>query len=88
MGPDQGTVMVMVMPDGSVTGMGKSKSAPQGFTLVGTLSPSGELRLQGQSPAGPASFSGHLHPSTQTLSGRWGLVGQAQSGVFMGQKQP
>ena len=88
MGPDQGTVMVMVMPDGSVSGMGKSKHAPQGFTLTGTLSPSGELRLQGQSPAGPASFSGHLHPATQTLSGRWGLVGQAQSGVFMGQKQP
>ena len=87
-GPDQGTVMVMVMPDGSVSGMGRSKHAPQGFTLTGTLSPSGELHLQGQSPAGPASFSGHLHPATQTLSGRWGLVGQAQSGVFMGQKQP
>lgn len=88
MGPDQGTVMVMVMPDGSVTGMGKSQSAPQGFTLAGTLSPSGELRLQGQSPAGPASFSGQLHPTAHTLSGRWGWVGQAQSGVFMGQKQP
>mgnify|MGYP006947914788 FL=1 len=87
-GPDQGTVMVMVMPDGSVSGMGRSKHAPQGFTLTGTLSPSGELHLQGQSPAGPASFSGNIHPTAHAMTGRWGLVGQAQNGVFMGQKQP
>ena len=88
MGPDQGTVMIMVMPDGTVSGMGKSKAAPQGFTLSGTLSASGEFRMNGQSPAGMTSFSGQVHPANHTVSGRWGLAGQAQNGVFMGQKQP
>jgi hypothetical protein len=88
MGLDQGTVMIMVMPNGMVSGMGKSKMAPQGFTLSGTLSPSGEFRMNGQSPAGMTTFSGKIHPATSAVSGSWGLAGQAQTGVFMGQKQP
>jgi hypothetical protein len=87
MGQDQGTVMIMVMPNGTVSGMGKSKLAPGGFTLTGTLSPAGEFRMSGQSPAGVTSFNGSIQAATGTLSGNWGLAGQAQTGVFMGQKQ-
>lgn len=87
MGQDQGTVMIMVMPNGVVSGMGKSKLAPGGFTLSGTLSPSGEFRLSGQGPAGVTSFNGSIQAATGTLSGQWGPSGQALTGVFMGQKQ-
>lgn len=87
MGQDQGTVMIMVMPNGMVSGMGKSKLAPEGFTLSGTLSPSGEFRMSGQGPAGATSFNGSIQAATGTISGQWGLAGQPLTGVFMGQKQ-
>jgi curli biogenesis system outer membrane secretion channel CsgG len=88
MGMDQGTIMIMVMPNGVMSGMGKSKQAPAGFTLSGILSPSGDFQLTGQSPAGMTTFTGKIHPTTSTVSGQWGLAGQGQTGVFMGQKQP
>jgi curli biogenesis system outer membrane secretion channel CsgG len=87
MGADQGTLMIMIMPNGSASAMGKSMRNAVGFSLSGSISPMGELRLSGPGAAGPVSLQGQINPANHMLSGTWSQ-GSGQSGSFMGQKQP
>jgi curli biogenesis system outer membrane secretion channel CsgG len=86
MGSDQGTLMIMIMPNGSVSAMGKSIKSPSSFQLSGSISPMGELRLSGPSSVGPFSLHGQINPSNHMLSGTWSQ-GPGLTGSFMGQKQ-
>lgn len=87
-GDDNGTVNVMVSPNGAVTGMGKSRKFNVAFQVSGTLTPDGELAMSAQGSAGGSKFMGNVDPKTGAVMGVWqSMANGGMQGTFSGQRQ-
>ncbi len=83
-GADSGIFMVVVNPDGAVSGTGQS-AAGVAFKVMGMVAANGSVVLTSMGQAGTSQFSG-LIGSDGTLAGTWRTTNGSAVGQFQGQR--
>ncbi len=86
-GAETGTFEVQISNTGVVTGTAKSTTYNITVPTTGTISASGDLRINAVGSAGSSSFTGSVGLDYRT-SGTWAYIGTSGGGTFTGQRIP
>jgi len=87
-GGEQGSFIVVVGPNGQLTGIGQSSSGGN-LTVAGAVTPQGQIIMGAANQTGQqvAQFMGFINPATGDLTGTWRTAAGNAQGMFAGKRQ-